>query len=103
MQKYLILIYILFLNNGCVTFKNEEKVFIEILGKIHECEAYQEIKLENKDSLFLSSCIESIFKENANYNKNDFIKTLKSYQKNGKEYEMIYDSLINQLSIKENL
>jgi len=103
MQKYLFLIYIIVLNTSCSNSKNEEKAFLEILGKIHECEAYQEIKLENKDSVFLSSCIESIFNENKQYDKNEFIKSLKKHQQNGKEYEIIYDSLINQLSIKENL
>jgi hypothetical protein len=103
MQKYLFLIYIIVLNTSCSNSKNEEKAFLEILGKIHECEAYQEIKLENKDSIFLSSCIESIFAENKQYDKNEFMKSLKKYQQNGKEYEIIYDSLINKLSIKENL
>lgn len=103
MQKYLFLIYILVLNIQCKNTHNEEKEFIEILGKIHECEAYQEIKLENKDSIFLSSCIESVFVENKKYDKNKFVNMLKSYQQNGKEYEIIYDSLINKLSIKENL
>lgn len=103
MQKYLFLIYIIVLNTSCSNSKNEEKAFVEILCKIHECEAYQEIKLENKDSIFLSSCIESIFVENKQYNKNKFVEMLKTYQQNGKEYEITYDSLINRLSIKENL
>jgi hypothetical protein len=103
MQKYLFLIYIIVLNTSCSNSKNEEKAFVEILSKIHECEAYQEIKLENKDSIFLSSCIESIFVENKQYDKNKFVEMLKTYQQNGKEYEIIYDSLINKLSIKENL
>ena len=103
MQKYLFLIYIIVLNTSCSNSKNEEKAFVEILGKIHECEAYQEIKLDNKDSIFLASCIESIFVENKQYDKNKFVEMLKTYQQNGKEYEIIYDSLINKLSIKENL
>ena len=65
----------------------------EVILKIHECEAYQELKFANQNSSFLENCKMQVFHD-AQITKEQFEKSMAYYRKNPKKLEDIYDSLL---------
>ena len=67
--------------------------FKEILMQIHECEAYNELKFNNVDTIFLDNCRASIFK-NSKISPAEYQKSLDYYKSNTEDFEEVYDSLL---------
>ncbi|MFY7861408.1 MAG: DUF4296 domain-containing protein, partial [Chitinophagales bacterium] len=65
----------------------------EILMQIHECEAYNELKFNNVDTVFLDNCRASIFK-NSKVSPDEYQKSLDYYKSNTNDFEEVYDSLL---------
>jgi hypothetical protein len=87
----------------CSACKSEKtldaKRFQEVLFKIHECEAYNELKYENKNQTFLENCKNSVFKE-SNVSADIFYNTVEKYKSNSVDFEKMYDTLIYQSESK---
>lgn len=77
----------------------DTKTFQEVLFKIHECEAYNELKFENKNAAFLDNCKNKVFEE-SKVNPEIFYNTVDDYKSNSIGFETIYDSIINQSESK---
>jgi len=77
----------------------DTKTFRDILFRIHECEAYHEIKFNNQNPAFLESCKESIFQE-TKVDSAMFYKTLEYYKQHSSEFEVLYDTLIQASEAK---
>jgi hypothetical protein len=73
--------------------KIKEELFKEALVKIHECEAYHELKLGNNQPSFLESCKAQALK-NLKISPSDFEQTTQYYKTYPKEFEVLYDSLL---------
>ena len=86
-------ILLLIISSCNLESKKEEAKFKDVLFKIHECEAYNELKFSNQDSVFLNSCIQSAFNESG-IKAEDFYKNVEKYKRNSAEFEKLYDSLI---------
>lgn len=79
--------------------KIEKEKFLQILEEIHTCESYNEVKLHNADTLFLSQCKFSVFQD-LKIDSNSYYETMRYYQKNPKEFEVLYDTLVRRLESK---
>lgn len=73
----------------------ERNQFKDILYKIHECEAYNELKYENENTAFLQSCKYSVL-EDYHVHPHDFETTVRYYRDHSDEFEKIYDTLISR-------
>ncbi len=71
---------------------NEER-FKGALVKIHECEAYHELKLGNNQPAFIESCKTKVLKD-LRISSKDFEQTTQYYKAHPKEFEVLYDSLL---------
>jgi hypothetical protein len=81
-------------NMSCEKKKVIDSVaFKEILLQIHECEAYNELKLNNVDTIFLNNCRASIFK-NSKVSIEEYQRSLDYYKSNTEDFEEVYDSLL---------
>ncbi len=65
----------------------------EALVKIHQCEAYYEMKMANNSTSFLENCKAQALKD-LNIRKEDFDQTTQYYKSKPKEFEALYDSLL---------
>lgn len=89
-----VIIFIIILLTSCETKpKIENKRLKEVLVKIHECEAYHELKLSSQRLDFLEACKNSALKE-TNVDKDLFDKTIIYYKNHPKEFEELYDSIL---------
>jgi hypothetical protein len=79
--------------------KIEKEKFLQILEEIHTCESYNEVKLHSADTLFLSQCKFSVLR-NFKIDSNSYYETMRYYQKNPKEFEMLYDTLVRRIESK---
>lgn len=79
--------------------KIEKEKFLQILEEIHTCESYNEVKLHNADALFLSQCKFSVLQD-LKIDSNSYYETMRYYQKNPKEFEVLYDTLVRRLESK---
>ncbi len=79
--------------------KIEKEKFLQILEQIHTCESYNELKLHSADTLFLSQCKFSVLQD-LKIDSNSYYKTMRYYQKNPKEFEVLYDTLVRRLESK---
>jgi len=77
---------------GTKTPLNETQ-FKEVILKIHECEAYHELKLANNHLTFLENCKNQALKD-LNISIKDFEQTTQYYKANPKEFEALYDTLL---------
>ncbi len=85
---------------GCnMNPKIEKEKFLQILEEIHTCESYNEVKLHSADTLFLSQCKFSVLR-NFKIDSNSYYETMRYYQKNPKEFEVLYDTLVRRLESK---
>lgn len=71
----------------------KEAQFMEAIEKIHECEAYHELKLASNNLTFLESCKNQALKD-LNISIKDFEQTTQYYKANPKEFEALYDTLL---------
>lgn len=71
----------------------KEEPFKEALVKIHECEAYHELKLGNNQPTFLEGCKAKALKDLA-ISPTDFAQTTQYYKDHPIEFEALYDSLL---------
>lgn len=89
-----ILFFIIILLFGCA---GKQPISIdkykEALLKIHQCEAYQELKLAGSNPSFLDGCKAEALKE-LKISNEDFDKTTQYYKSKPKEFEALYDSLL---------
>ncbi len=77
----------------------DKQKFQEVLFKIHECEAFNELKYKNANSEFVDQCKFKVFQE-TKVDSNLFYSTLDYYKKHTEEFEAIYDTLIYQSESK---
>lgn len=94
--KAFFILSFLLLANCNVSPKIEKEKLLEVLEKIHTCEAYSEVHLHSMDSIFLSQCKYSILKD-FKIDTIDYFETMKYYEKNPKEFEVLYDTLVRRL------
>ena len=89
-----ILVFIIGLFLGCADKQGigTEK-YKEALLKIHQCEAYHELKMASNNPSFLKNCKAQALKE-LNISKEDFDETTQYYKSKPKEFEALYDSLL---------
>lgn len=89
-----ILVFIIGLLFGCFDKQGigAEK-YKEALLKIHQCEAYHELKMASNNPSFLENCKSQVLKD-LNISKDDFDKTTQYYKSKPKEFEALYDSLL---------
>jgi hypothetical protein len=71
----------------------KEERYKEALVKIHECEAYHELKLGNNQPAFIESCKAKALKD-LTISPKDFEQTTQYYKAHPKEFEVLYDSLL---------
>jgi hypothetical protein len=97
--KAIFLSSLLFIS-GCHSGSKVEKVeLLQVLEEIHTCEAYSEVRLHAMDSIFLSQCKYSVLKDHK-IDTQAYFETMEYYQKNPKEFEVLYDTLVRRLEMK---
>jgi hypothetical protein len=88
------LIFSFFILFSCT---NEKKItdskFKDALIKIHQCEAYNELKYSNENAKFQEDCKQAALKE-LNISKENFETSMNYYTKHPKEFEALYDTLL---------
>ena len=89
-----VLVFIIGLFFGCADKQGigTEK-YKEALLKIHQCEAYHELKMASNNPSFLKNCKAQALKE-LNISKEDFDEITQYYKSKPKEFEALYDSLL---------
>lgn len=92
--------FMLFLCLVCLnSCQNESKLnnakFKEVLHKIHQCEAYNEMKYGNVNAKFLEDCKSSAMKE-SQMSQEQFEKTMNYYTQHSKEFEALYDTILQK-------
>ena len=89
-----VLVFIIGLFFGCADKQGigAEK-YKEALLKIHQCEAYHELKMASNNPSFLKNCKAQALKE-LNISKEDFDEITQYYKSKPKEFEALYDSLL---------
>lgn len=65
----------------------------EILFRIHECEAYHDMKYNNQNPEFIESCKSEVLVEYG-VSLESYQKSLQYYKNHPSEFELLYDSLI---------
>lgn len=89
-----ILVFIISLLFGCAGKQGiSQDKFKEALLKIHQCEAYHELKMASNNPPFIENCKSQALKD-LNISKEDFDKTTQYYKSKPKEFEALYDSLL---------
>jgi Domain of unknown function (DUF4296) len=71
----------------------EKSKFKEILTKIHQCEAYNELKFKNTNAPFLNQCKANVLTE-YKIDLAQYEKTMSHYRNDSKAFEEIYDSIL---------
>lgn len=89
-----ILLLIIALSYSCAnkSIINADK-YKEALLKIHQCEAYHELKMSSNQPAFLENCKAQALLD-LNISKNDFDKTTEYYKSRPMEFEALYDSIL---------
>lgn len=75
--------------------KLNDAKFRLVIEKLHECEAYSELKSNALPAEFTESCKQKALSE-AQVSREQFEASLSYYRKHPKEFEIIYDSLLKK-------
>lgn len=77
--------------------QNEKKIndikLKEVLFKIHQCEAYNELKFNNYNTVFMESCKQEALND-VKWSKADFDASMMYYTKHPEELEALYDTIL---------
>ena len=89
-----VLIFMAILVFSCGNKKKMDNLkFKEVLLKIHQCEAYNELKFGSNNATFLEECKNTALKE-TNVTKEMFQNSMVYYTQHPKELETLYDTLL---------
>jgi hypothetical protein len=91
--RFIVFLCFIYLNSCQNDKKKSDLKFKEVLHKIHQCEAYNELKFGNADTLFLENCKQSAMKE-VQMSNEQFIQSMNYYTQHPKEFEELYDTLL---------